>query len=55
MFALCNRPGDESIHSGGGQWSRIGLGKRTPGLSFENVEPELPLTHLSEAIGKNKH
>lgn len=25
-------------------------GKKIPGLSFENVEPELPLTHLSEAI-----
>lgn len=43
------------MHSGGGQRSRIGLGKQTPELSFETVEPELPLTHLSEATGEDKH
>lgn len=50
VFALCNGPEDESIHSGRGQRSLIGMGKRIPVLGFENVERELPLTHLSEDV-----
>lgn len=46
----CNRPEDKPINSGRRQWDKIELGKRIHELSFENVEFELLLTHLSEDV-----
>ena len=50
VFALYTRPEDEPIHSARRQWNMIGLGKRILELTFENVESELSLTHLSEDV-----
>lgn len=35
---------------GGGQWNKVGLGKMIHDPSFENVEFEVPLIHLSENV-----
>lgn len=50
VFALCNRPKDDPVHCGRGQWNKMGLGKRIHELSFANTEFELPLTQLSADV-----
>lgn len=46
----CNRPEDKPINSSRRPWDKIELGKTIHELSFENVEFELLLTHLSEDV-----